>query len=46
MQLYRPDAARATGSALRYERAHFRAAEGNWPDFAKLLAASPGGSPY
>ncbi|HUN41403.1 MAG TPA: lanthionine synthetase LanC family protein [Acetobacteraceae bacterium] len=39
----RPDFLNGAREALRYERAHFRAAEGNWPDlrnFSKPLAGS------
>ena len=31
--------------ALRYERAHFRAAEGNWPDLRSFSQPVPGGEP-
>lgn len=36
------DAAR---EALRYERAHFRAAEGNWPDLRSFVQPGPTGEP-
>ena len=31
--------------ALRYERAHFRAAEGNWPDLRSFSQPAQGGAP-
>jgi lantibiotic biosynthesis protein len=41
----RPDFLNGAREALRYERAHFRAAEGNWPDLRSFSQPVPGGEP-
>ena len=41
----RADLFAAAKEALRYERAHFRAAEGNWPDLRSFTQAGPSGEP-
>lgn len=41
----RRDFLNGTREALRYERAHFRAAEGNWPDLRSFSQPMPGGEP-
>ena len=35
----------AASEALRYERAHFRATEGNWPDLRNFVQPGPTGDP-
>jgi lantibiotic biosynthesis protein len=41
----RPDLLAGVREALRYERVHFRAAEGNWPDLRSLSQPPQGGEP-
>jgi lantibiotic modifying enzyme len=41
----RPDFLNGAREALRYERAHFRAAEGNWPDLRSFSQPAQGGDP-
>jgi lantibiotic biosynthesis protein len=41
----RQDFIDATQEALRYERAHFRSAEGNWPDLRSFVQPGPTGEP-
>lgn len=41
----RPGFLEAAREALRYERAHFRPAQGNWPDFRTLGGVSADGEP-
>jgi lantibiotic modifying enzyme len=41
----RGDFVSAAREALRYERAHFRATEGNWPDLRSFAQAGPTGEP-
>jgi lantibiotic biosynthesis protein len=41
----RADFLSAAREALRYERSHFRSAEGNWPDFRSFAQTAPDGAP-
>jgi type 2 lantibiotic biosynthesis protein LanM len=41
----RQDFLEAAKAALRYERAHFRAAEGNWPDFRSFVRSASTSEP-
>jgi lantibiotic modifying enzyme len=41
----RQDFLHAAREALRYERAHFRPAEGNWPDLRSFVQPGPTGEP-
>lgn len=41
----RPDFLAGAREALRYERAHLRAAEGNWPDLRSFSQPAQGGEP-
>lgn len=41
----RQDLFAAAKEALRYERVHFRVAEGNWPDLRSFVQAGPTGEP-
>jgi type 2 lantibiotic biosynthesis protein LanM len=41
----REDFLAAAHEALRYERSHFRPAEGNWPDLRSFVQPLPGGDP-
>jgi lantibiotic biosynthesis protein len=41
----RPDFLNGAREALRYERGHFRAAEGNWPDLRSFSQPASGGEP-
>jgi lantibiotic biosynthesis protein len=41
----RPDFLASACEALRYERSHFRAPEGNWPDLRSFSQPQPGGEP-
>lgn len=41
----RADFLAAAQEALQYERAHFRAAEGNWPDLRSFAQPGPSGEP-
>lgn len=41
----RSDFLEGAREALRYERAYFREAEGNWPDLRSFVQASPSGEP-
>jgi len=41
----RPDFLAGAREALRYERAHFRAAEGNWPDLRSFSQPQSGSEP-
>jgi lantibiotic biosynthesis protein len=41
----RADFLSAAREALRYERTHFRSAEGNWPDFRSFVQTVPDGEP-
>jgi lantibiotic biosynthesis protein len=41
----RPDFLNGAREALRYERAHFQAAEGNWPDLRSFSQPAQGGEP-
>jgi lantibiotic biosynthesis protein len=41
----RPDFLNGAREALRYERAHFRMSEGNWPDLRSFSQPAQGGEP-
>jgi lantibiotic biosynthesis protein len=41
----RPDFLHGAREALRYERAHFRPSEGNWPDLRSFSQPAQGGEP-
>jgi lantibiotic biosynthesis protein len=41
----RPDFLNGAREALRYERAHFRPSEGNWPDLRSFSQPAQGGEP-
>ncbi|HLY79472.1 MAG TPA: lanthionine synthetase LanC family protein [Caulobacteraceae bacterium] len=41
----RPDLRHAAREALRYERTHFQADQGNWPDFRDFGASDPNAAP-